>query len=365
MDICLVAKTSDPVTGGLGRHVFELGNRLEEKGHNVTLITADKPKKGMELKPELVEVRKFTNHLFFNQYFAAPIMYKEIMVRGEFDVIHCHEMVFWSGIFAKLSGKDAEFVYTVHGIPEKLASRKLPWIIRKYLNLEQLLFTKIADKIISVSKHTLKDIKKLYRPRDSKLVQIYNGVDTSRFKPCETFNNQILFVGRLIEIKGPHLVLEAFSSIASEFPDCKLIIVGQGKMGEYLKDKAEYENLSDRIEFKQDVSDEQLAKLYAQSIFIMPSSYEGQGIVYLEAMSSGAPVIACENSAIPEMIINGQNGFLSPRNAKELAKYLKKLLTEEELREDFGRNARKSMERFDWDNIIEETEVEYEKLVEK
>lgn len=364
MKICLVAKTSDPLTGGLGRHIFELGNRLEEKDYDVTLITPDIPE-DMELKPKVLRVKKFTNHLFFDQYFSIPQIYKEIMSRKEFDIIHCHEMVLWAGILAKLTGKDAKLVYTIHGIPEKLASRKLPWIIKKYLNLEQKVFTRFADKIICVSKHTLNDVEKMYAPEPSNMVQIYNGVDIERFRPSEKFRQQILFVGRLTKIKGPDLVLDAFSNIASDYPNLTLIIVGRGKLKQALKNKARDAGLEDRIKFLECIDDSKLSNLYSESIFVMPSSYEGQGIVYVEALSSGAPVIACDKSAVPEMIENGYNGFLTPRTSSGIEGALRQLLNDGELRRDLRENGRSSAKKFAWREVIEDTTLVYKDLKSK
>ena len=365
MKICLVAKTCDPRTGGIGRHIFELSNELVEKSHDVTVLTmnGERPE---GLKAEVVEVNSWSiDSTTLDPYLAVPAFYRYLREYGdEFDVVHAHEIPSLSVYLAKLRGLNAKFVYTVHGIAYELISRPVLKPVAKVLHFPERLAVKSADKIVAVSEHAKRETVEHYGVDEERIEAIHNGVDTEKFYPSEDFDNQLLYVGYLIERKGSDIVIDSFIDIADEFPNTNLVLVGRGRMGEDLRNKVSGAGLEDRVDFRSNVSDEELRDLYSSSIFTMPSAYEGQGIVYVEAMSCGAPVIGCDNSAIPEMIEDGINGYLIDRTSEALSSALESILKDDDLRESMSRSSREKAKDFDWDNIADETLGLYQGLVE-
>jgi glycosyltransferase involved in cell wall biosynthesis len=174
---------------------------------------------------------------------------------------------------------------------------------------------------------------------------VYNGVDPELFSPgSETASAGpiVLCVGNLIPIKGQEVLLRAVASIRSDFPDLTLEIIGHGPERTRLEALAHELHISERVRFLGPQSREQVAAAMRRcTVFALPSCYEGLGCVYLEAMSTGKPVIGCRGQGIAEIVRHGSNGFLvGPDNDKELALALAMLLRDEPLRRNLGAAAR-------------------------
>ena len=156
-------------------------------------------------------------------------------------------------------------------------------------------------------------------------------------------------------------------SVISEIPDSELVIVGDGVM------RRELEELSRKYEVKGHVKfvgfvDENLKPLYykAADVFCLPSiiTSESFGIVNLEAMACGVPVVASKIGGIPDVVKNGKTGILvPPRDPKALAEAIICLLQDENVRRKMGRNARKKAENYSWKRIAEKYERVYEELI--
>jgi glycosyltransferase involved in cell wall biosynthesis len=146
-----------------------------------------------------------------------------------------------------------------------------------------------------------------------------------------------------------------------------LLIVGGGEL------KTEYQNVADRlgildhVKFAGDVANEELPKYYAASdILVLPSKdrSEGFGLVLLEANAVGKPVIGTRVGGIPSVIRDGYNGLLVPPNRpEELAHAIKRVLTDDEMRNQMGKNGRAFAEQHDWAIVAEQTENLYRRAL--
>ena len=171
----------------------------------------------------------------------------------------------------------------------------------------------------------------------------------------------ILFSGQFIARKGIDILLQAFAAIAGECPEVDLILAGGNKENinpEYIPDK-----YRDRITFAGFVQPAGLPGLFAKAdIFVLPSRYDGWGVVINEALGAGLPVIASNQvGAAHDLVQHGVNGFIFPaEDIQQLAGYIKTLSGSQELREKFGRASRKIAGKFDinegvhrWKNVCE------------
>jgi glycosyltransferase involved in cell wall biosynthesis len=176
---------------------------------------------------------------------------------------------------------------------------------------------------------------------------IYNGVDAGMFCPGPESNPllTVLTVGNLIPIKGHTLLLRAFARVLDKFPDCSLEIFGDGLERGNLLRLAQALGISNRVKFHGRQSRETIAAAMQRcAVFALPSSYEGLGCVYLEAMASGKPAIGCRGQGIEEIIEHGNSGFLiSPGGETELTNCLNMLLQNPNLRARMGMNARSAI----------------------
>lgn len=173
---------------------------------------------------------------------------------------------------------------------------------------------------------------------------VYNGVDASLFQPSSdaAHRSVILSVGNLIPIKGHEVLIRATGSVANEFPDVTLEIIGDGIERVRLQRLAEELSLAEKVKFLGRRSRAEVAAAMRRcTLFALPSRYEGLGCVYLEAMCAEKAVIGCRGQGIAEIVRHGSNGFLvGPDNEKELAIALGMLLRDERQRHNLERAAR-------------------------
>jgi glycosyltransferase involved in cell wall biosynthesis len=244
-----------------------------------------------------------------------------------------------------------------------------------------------ADLIITVSYAMRDELVKLGYP-EQKIRVVYNGVDADKYKPdlysaseLKAFREKIgvgnspmiFFVGRLTWVKGADTLTMAMKEIVKAVPDAKLVIVGKGEQESMLKQIVSSNGLENNVLFNFSyVPEEERLKYYAAcDVAIFPSKYEPFGIVSLEAMSMGKPVIvgATGTSGFREQIIPfGPNicGFhINPHDPGDVAKFTIMLLKDPELRKNMGNNARRRvLESFTWDIAASNTLRVYEEAVE-
>jgi teichuronic acid biosynthesis glycosyltransferase TuaC len=173
---------------------------------------------------------------------------------------------------------------------------------------------------------------------------IYNGADAQMFAPAPPNRptNVILSVGNLIPIKGHELLLRAFAELSPDFPFATCEIIGDGPQHLHLTKLANDLNLSGKVRLLGRQSRKQVADAMQRcAIFALPSRYEGLGCVYLEAMATEKPVIACRGQGIDEIIHHGVNGWLvPPDDVQSLVEACSVLLRDQLLRQRTGQAAR-------------------------
>jgi len=211
-------------------------------------------------------------------------------------------------------------------------------------------------------------------PRD--IFIIPNGVDIDRFsriskEKAQTELNMkgnekiLLFVGRLNLIKGVRYLIEAADIIKQKCENARLLIVGDGEERQNLEELARKLNLSQYISFIGQVPHETVAEYMAASdLFILPSLSEGFPVTILEAMAAGLPIVTTGVRGMPEIVKEGENGFLvEPQNPKQIAEKALLLLEDDELRLKISGNNREKTKRYSWENVALNLEEVYTKLL--
>ncbi len=154
----------------------------------------------------------------------------------------------------------------------------------------------------------------------------------------------ILYVGGLTKHKGVHYLIEAFPRILEEFPDASLNIIGSGPLRSCLDNRVRQLGVENCVVFHGKVSDDVVKELYQKAnVVVIPSIWmENSPMVIYEAMASGRPVVGSNIGGIPELIRDGENGFLTePRNPEDIAEKVIKILSDINLAEKFGTAAKK------------------------
>ncbi len=283
----------------------------------------------------------------------VPFLFLALYIRlfrilSEFDIIHAHWLI-PQGIVQSFFRKP--YIVTGHG--SDVTSLNMG-IVRK-LKMQCL---RKAKSVIVVSEY-LKDLIMRLVPEIEPSV-ISMGVDASKFGIQYRVPNYfeqgdkkvILFVGRLVKIKGVIYLINAMKSI-----DAMLVIVGDGPLREELE--LQSKPLKGKVIFLGAKTHEELKEIYASAdIFTAPSvstqegGKEGLGIVMLEAMASGLPVVATRTGGIPDLITDGKNGLLfEQKNITQMTECINKILNDEELRISLISEGIKTVEDYDYKNI--------------
>ena len=184
---------------------------------------------------------------------------------------------------------------------------------------------------------------------------IPNAVDVAK-STNKRDDNFILYAGGFRKVKGIDYLIEAFSGICDDH-STDLLLIGSGPDEERLKKIVASKNLNDRVHFIPMVGKDKLREYLSKcSVFVLPSLFETFGIVTIEAMASGKPVIASDIPGPQDVITQGYDGFLFEKgNVDELKKYLELCLSDEKLRRNMGKNARRTVEeRYTFHKIAED-----------
>jgi glycosyltransferase involved in cell wall biosynthesis len=266
-------------------------------------------------------------------------------------VIHAHAAL-PCGQAAMLLARDLgiPFVVTVHGL-DTYSTRQVPgWFGRRCAEACADVYT-AASRVICISEQVARRVRE--RVGDAANISIvYNGVDSSLFSPASppaddsgSESAVILSVGNLIPIKGHELLLRSVAAIAASHPQVQCRIIGDGSERLRLQQLAQELRIADRVHLLGRRSRSEVAEaMRACTLFALPSWYEGLGGVYLEAMSTERPAIACHGQGIEEVIHHGENGWLiQPKNLNDLTTALQTLLSDPSLREKLGRNGRQTI----------------------
>jgi glycosyltransferase involved in cell wall biosynthesis len=295
-------------------------------------------------------------------YAKGPFVVFQLLkqIQPKYDIIHVQNLILGPLLASSIASRiyDEKVIITVHN-PPSLNKTKIKRRMTKIL-LRQ------ARAIISVSWWVDKKIKQ-YIPAEVPRFVIYPGVDTNRFNPYILDNLEqekaniknkkvVLFVGRLVRIKGIITLIEALAQI--KMKEVVLLVCGEGELLGRLRQMVDNLGLNGRVIFAGRVSNNVLPKYYAMSsVCVIPSLFESFGIVALEAMSMGKPIIASDVGGIPEIIEHNNNGLLvKPGDSLSLAESITKILSDNDFANRLGINARrKAVSCFSMNNMLQQT----------
>jgi phosphatidylinositol alpha-mannosyltransferase len=376
MKIALISPYDFPYPGGVTEHIIALARGAQQRGHEVHILAACSGWRG-EFIPQTRPVTRRVLSIPIAGAVArvglSPLGYarmKRILQREAFDVLHLHEpltpsITWWALLQSRLLPQ-AVTVGTFHAYHERPN-----WLYFHSRPIFSKLFRQL-DSLIAVSEAAYDFACRLF-PGDYRIIP--NGVDLSRFgrayRMSEDDPNRpptILFVGRLDKRKGFQILLDAYIRLKPDYPCLRLQVVGPFGPREctpYQK-IAEAQHVTG-IEFVGYVSPERLPTFYHQAdIFCAPSlGYESFGIVLLEAMAAGLPVVASNIAGYRTVLSDGQEGRLIPPGQPEcLADTLRQLLNQPQQRQEMGQQGRLKASQYHWEQIVDRVLELYRDTVE-
>jgi len=411
----LVYEYPPKIVGGLGTYAAEITRKFVLMDHDVTVFTMNDDAgslptreiwRGIEIHrplhidisdslPDVVaeDVKKwgrgiqlFSKILVYN-YLSASKLVNELIKKENFkyDIVIAHD---WLSAISGITIKKEiglPFVFHVHSTER---GRTLGDGSEVVSNIE-LHAAKAADMIITVSYAMKDELVKLGFPQE-KIQVCYNGVDPQKYN-TENVNGEqvkkvrelygikddeqmILFLGRLVGVKGVDRLVMAMPHVLQKLPKAKLVIVGVGDLQDYLINLVKTTRLHDVVKLNFDfISEEERILHYAAcDVAVFPSLYEPFGIVALEAMSMERPVVvgAAGVSGMREVVIccgEEQCGFhINPNNPADIAWGITSALESPEKKKWLGKNGRRRvLEEFTWDRVAEKTIALYEQLLKR
>ena len=373
MKIALVSPYDFSHPGGVGRHITALYNIFIPMGHEVKVIA-----------PASREVNDFGEHFIrigrpfpipasdsiirisLSMHLAPTI--KEVLAQEKFDIIHLHEPFMPMLCSAVLRFSNTVNVGTFHaaqGKPGYNWGRPITtWMLSRR-----------ARKLhghIAVSKPAM-DYVSQFVPGEYEIIP--NGVDLNHFRPdvqpLEQYTDgklNIVFLSRLEYRKGANYLLKAFYEIKRQMPNTRLLICGAGtrlrkRYEKWVKDV----RLPDVV-FTGMVPEQDIARYYKTAdIFCLPAtSHESFGLILLEAMATGRPIVATNIEGFAAVVTHGEEGLLvPPMTVRPLTEALLKLLNDKQLRLQMGQKGLVTAQKYDWEGIAARLLAYYGNTIEK
>ena len=369
------------VCSGAENVAYYLATNMAQRGHEIKVFTTSINSKNSIEHKDVTIYRYGTNFRIEKENISFE-MFQEPL-KHEVDIVHAH---YYTSIgplvavrYAKM--KEKPLVLTYHGDSDEkhgnIIRRVSVVFYNKYLLHKVLSYAKV---IITPSEYYIEESKFLGKYKD-KIVVVPNGINIRDFDVPDSkencrkslglplHSNILLFVGKITPYKGPDVLVRAMPEIIKNVPDVELVFVGSGELKDKLEELSKKLGIWERVRFMGFV-EERLKPLYykAADVFVLPStmSTEVFPVVLLEASAFGLPIVTSNLNTFKSIIEDRYNGLFTKRgDENSLADAIIYLLENKDVRENMGKNARKKVEDYSWDKIVEKTEKVYEKVIEE
>jgi phosphatidylinositol alpha-mannosyltransferase len=369
--ICLVSAAYRPYPSGVSEHVHHLAKGLRDLGQDVRILTTEYPGLGKCSCP--VPVTRFGRAILvpMNRSYATlpvglrmPGQVKRFLAGGGFDVVHCHGL-FWPEI-SYWAIRHSRTVNVVTFLTAGFRIHTLGSGLFRSLFRRQL--ARIAGRI-AISRRARRAAEP-YVPGEYRIIPC--GIDLARFSPDlarlpdSRARAGILFLGRLDQRKGADVLLEALSFVLKSVPAARVTMVGQGRELDRLKNLGRRLGITGSVDFVGPVSQTDLPRYYAGCrVYCSPAlGGETLGIVLLEAMASGAPVVASDIPGYDETVRRDVDGLLvPPGRPRELAAALTRTLTDDGLCARLSAAGLARVEEYAWPEVAARTLDFYRELL--
>ncbi|MBS3976261.1 MAG: glycosyltransferase family 4 protein [Syntrophomonadaceae bacterium] len=364
--------------GGLARHVEGLSIAMAKEGLQVHVLTFAGPKAPLYEVNSGVMVHRVHAYPVNSMDFTGWILQLNLAMlehainlvqeQGPFDIIHAHD---WLVAFTGRALKHAyqlPLIATIHAT-EAGRNQGLHNDMQRYISSVEWWLTYEAWRVIVCSESMRHEVQGLFQLPTDKVEVIPNGVDAEKFRTAhpqpqfrdgfaKPWEKVVFFVGRLVREKGVHVLIEAAPKILAVCPEAKFVVAGVGSMENHLKHQAWSTGVGHKFCFTGYIDDTTRNNLYyISAVAAFPSLYEPFGIVALEGMAAGVPVVVSDTGGLGEIIYHGRNGLKAytgdPNSlAGNIITILKDPAYGEKLREHASRQID---EIYDWQQIVRKT----------
>ena len=349
------------IVGGISRVVHDLAQKIGEAGNEVHVVTCyEQGAKTVEKDKNVfvhrvytydINAQNFTDWVLQLNFALVEYSIRLLNEFERFDIIHAHD---WIVAFAARVLKHSYTIPLVSTLHATEHGRN--WGIhndtQRYISSIEWWLAYESWKVIVNSEYMKNEVRQVFQLPEDKICKVYNGVDISKFQGYVrdygfrrnyALDNEkmVFFVGRLVHEKGVHILVESIPKVIKHYNDVKFVIAGKGPAYDYLRSRSMELGVSHKVYFTGYISDVELLKLYKCSdIAVFPSLYEPFGIVALEGMVAGVPVIVSDTGGLGEIVEHGVDGMkFYAGNANSLADCILELLYNPEKAESMVKNA--------------------------
>ncbi len=369
-----------PAEGGMKEHLTSLAAGLKQRGYVIevacpgnTPLAAETAQLGLKVHPiDLVGPLNPGSDL------QCIRQLHNILRQGQYDIIHFHGAK--AGLVGRAAAVTAGCRNTVLTVHNFIIYEEVPLAKKIIFKYGEQLLSRVTSKIITVSQALKDDLIANYKIAPDKLIPIYNGIDTSKYKDNPVNHSDraqygiisgtevVGTVARMAPQKGLNYLIEAAAVISQTSPEkareITFIIAGDGPLRSELEDLAGRLGVRDKVLFPGYVQNIP-GLLSCLDIFVIPSIAEGLSITTIEAMAAGLPVVASRVGGLPELVRQGETGFLvEPRDPRGLADALLRLLADREARRQLGHNGRLlATQQFSSESMVDQTCRVYEDIL--
>lgn len=364
--IALVSPYDIAVPGGVTKHVIGLAKELERRGHYVRVLAPCSVQPASRTFIGLNgNLCNLSSHVFIFPYSGAvshisldPRLIRRIrslLDEGSFDIIHIHEPlapgVPWAAVAAAHDRPGTRIMGTFHAYRE--GPNRLYWWARSLWRARM----RLLDGHVAVSAATASFWNQFV---DLRFRLIPNGIDAQWLQPSRPAwpktGADVLFVGRLEPRKGLDVLLRAWHQVERQHAQARLTVAGAYAMGDETIYRRQAAELGlQRVHFVGRQSELDLATYYQQAAIVCAPSrgFESFGLVLLEAMAAGAPIVASDIAGYRTLVTPEREGVLVPAGDEHgLAQALITLLHDPERRRCLGEQGRQTAQRYTWDAIV-------------
>jgi 1,2-diacylglycerol 3-alpha-glucosyltransferase len=387
MKILIEGTTYYPAMNGQAVFTTHLAEGLANQGHEVVMITPSDQGHAYsaDCRGVRIETTQALNMGVFHPDAYVPLYSRPDVKRvlDEFrpDVVHIHDHYPLSNLVVRMAkARRIKTVGTNHFMPANLAPY-VPWLARMKPVFEGTLWTWMLWTynrldLVTAPSQTAADLLRRQGLKPT-VLPVSCGLDLSRFRPMPEIDRRVmrmryglnpdrtlfLFVGRVDDEKRLDVIIEALSLLGRD--DVQLGIAGRGAAANKLKEMAEERGLSEQVRFTGFVPDEDLpALINSADVFVMPSEAELLSIATLEAMGCGRPVLLANAVALPELVVDGYNGFrFAAGDARDAARYLAWFADHSDLWAEMGAASLEKVQVHGIDNTVQTYERLYDAVL--
>jgi glycogen synthase len=377
------------IEGGLARHVRKLSEALVGLGVEVHVLTRggeDAPANEIAAGVEVHRIREPAHPTDLDAFVDwVGQMNADMLDAGvelgeafDFDLVHGHDWLV-AGACDQLARRfEAPLVTTIHATEY---GRHQGWVKdhpQAYIHGVERWITKRSQRVIACSAYMQEQIADIFGVAAGRITVIPNGIDPADLPQpgaaelarlrggfAAPEERLVLLIGRLVYEKGFQLALEAMPRVIAAVPGTRFLVAGSGTHEEELKKQAKELGLMEHGTFLGWIGDDVLRSLYGiADLTVVPSIYEPFGLVALEAMASGCPVIVADTGGLREVVPHEGAGLrFRPRDPAALAEVAIRVLSDPALEARLVAEAHEHVRRFDWADIAAQTAEVYADLV--